>query len=68
MISMLTLAALLATSSAFAADATATSSKPTTHAAKSDHHCRDQAKEQKLTGAERKSFVKKCMADAKAGN
>jgi len=67
MISMLTLAALLATGSAFAADATATSSKPTIHATKGDHHCRDQAKEQKLTGADRKSFVKKCMADAKAG-
>ena len=65
---MLTLAALLATGSAFAADASATSSNATTHAAKGDHHCRDQAKEQKLTGADRKSFIKKCMADAKAGN
>jgi hypothetical protein len=66
MISTLTLAALLATGSAFAADATATSSTATTHAAKPDHHCRDQANEQKLAGAARKSFVKKCMADARA--
>jgi hypothetical protein len=63
---MLTLAALLAAGSTYAADATADSSKATTQAAKGDHHCRDQANEQKLAGAARKSFVKKCMADAKA--
>ena len=66
LISMLTLAALLATGSAYAADATADSSKATTHAVKTDHHCRNQAKEQKLTGADRKSFIQKCEADAKA--
>jgi len=67
-LSILTLAALLATGSAFAADATATtsSSKPTTTAAKPDHHCRDSANEQKLAGAARKSFIKKCVADARA--
>jgi hypothetical protein len=70
LISTLTLAALLAAGSAMAADATATATppaaKPAAHATPVDHHCRDEANEKKLAGAARKSFVKKCLADAKA--
>jgi hypothetical protein len=70
LISTLTLATLLLAGSAFAADATATASKPTpsatTTAAQPDHHCRDDANGKKLAGAARKSFMKKCLADARA--
>ena len=67
-ISTLTLAALLASGSAMAADATMTApaAKPASHATPVDHHCRDGANEKKLAGAARKSFMKKCLADAKA--
>jgi hypothetical protein len=65
----LTLATLLVGGSAFAADAP-TTSKPAaaTTAAKpaADHHCRDDADSKKLAGAARKSFMKKCLADARA--
>ena len=63
-IAMLSIAALLAGGSAFAADAPAA----TTPAAKPmpDHHCRDAANEKKLAGAARKSFIKKCVAEARA--
>lgn len=65
---MLTLAALLAAGSAFAADAPATAASPaaTTTKATHDHHCRDEANSKKLAGAARKSFIKKCLADARA--
>jgi len=63
---MLTLAALLATGSAFAADATPAATTQTTAAAQPDHHCRDEANSKKLAGAARRSFIKKCLADAKA--
>lgn len=76
MLSTLTLASLLVAGSAFAADAPATASKPaaaaaatsTATAAKAapDHHCRDDANAKKLAGAARKSFMKKCLADARA--
>ncbi|HTT97794.1 MAG TPA: PsiF family protein [Rhizomicrobium sp.] len=67
MISALTIAALLAGGSAFAADAAATAdAKPAATMAKGDHHCRDEANEKKLAGAARKSFIKKCVADARA--
>lgn len=65
LISTLTLATLLVAGSAFAADATAPAAKPAT-AAKADHHCRDDANSKKLAGAARKSFMKKCLADARA--
>jgi len=72
LISTLTLASLLVAGGAFAADAPATAAKPaatsnaaTTKAAP-DHHCRDGANEKKLAGAARKSFIKKCLADARA--
>ena len=64
----LTLATLLVGSSAFAADAPA-GSKPaaaTTAKPAADHHCRDDADSKKLAGAARKSFMKKCLADARA--
>ena len=68
MLSTLTLATLLvAGSAAFAADAPATTTaKPTATATKADHHCRDDANGKKLAGAARKSFMKKCLADARA--
>jgi hypothetical protein len=71
MITTLTLASLLVAGSAFAADAsapaaakpaaTATATKPA-----ADHHCRDDANSKKLAGAARKSFMKKCLAEARA--
>jgi hypothetical protein len=71
--STVTLAALLVAGSAFAADATSTPAKPapaavssTAMPAKADHHCRDDANGKKLAGAARKSFMKKCLADARA--
>jgi hypothetical protein len=68
LIPALSVAALLVAGSAFAADAPpATASKPVAAAsAKGDHHCRDEANEKKLAGAARKSFIKKCVADARA--
>ena len=68
LIPALSIAALLAAGSAFAADApAATNTKPVASAAaKGDHHCRDKANEKKLAGAARKSFIKKCVADARA--
>jgi hypothetical protein len=67
LIPALSIAALLAAGSAFAADAPATAtSKPVAAAAKSDHHCRDEANDKKLSGAARKSFIRKCVADARA--
>lgn len=67
LISTLTLATLLVGGSAFAADSAATTSKPAATAAKpADHHCRDDANAKKLAGAARKSFMKKCLADARA--
>jgi hypothetical protein len=67
LIPALSIAALLAAGSAFAADApAATTSKPVAAMAKGDHHCRDEANEKKLAGAARKSFIKKCVADARA--
>jgi hypothetical protein len=68
LIPALSIAALLAAGSAFAADAppATTMSKPVAAAAKGDHHCRDEANEKKLAGAARKSFIKKCVADARA--
>lgn len=70
LIPALSIAALLAAGSAFAADApAATNSKPVASAAaKGDHHCRDEANDKKLAGAARKSFIKKCVADARAAN
>ena len=65
-IPLLTLAALLAAGSAFAADATPAASTQTTAAPAPDHHCRDDANAKKLAGAARKSFMKKCLADARA--
>ena len=72
MITLLT-ASLLMAGTAFAA-APATTAAPAAMAApaaaaapaKHDHHCRDEANEQKLKGAARASFVKKCRADAMA--
>lgn len=63
-IAMLSIAALLAGGSAFAADAPAAA----TPAAKPapDHHCRNEANDKKLAGAARKSFIKKCVADSRA--
>jgi hypothetical protein len=67
LIPALSIAALLAAGSAFAADAPATAqSKPMASASKGDHHCRDEANEKKLAGAARKSFIKKCVADSRA--
>jgi len=66
LISTLTLASLLVAGAAFAADAPATTAKPTATATKADHHCRDDANGKKLAGAARKSFMKKCLADARA--
>jgi hypothetical protein len=67
LISTLTLASLLVAGAAFAADAPATTTaKPTATATKADHHCRDDANGKKLAGAARKSFMKKCLADARA--
>ncbi len=68
LVSTLTLAALMAAGSAFAADAPAAATKPaaTTSKAAPDHHCRDEANGKKLAGAARKSFMKKCLADARA--
>jgi hypothetical protein len=68
LISTLALATLLVGGSAFAADASTTAAKPAATAAKPavDHHCRDDANSKKLAGAARKSFMKKCLADAKA--
>ena len=68
LIPALSIAALLAGGSAFAADAPATAtSKPVASAsAKGDHHCRDEANDTKLAGAARKSFIKKCVADGRA--
>jgi hypothetical protein len=68
LISTLTLASLLVAGSAFAADAPASMAKPVTAATKAapDHHCRDNANEKKLAGAARKSYIKKCLADARA--
>jgi hypothetical protein len=67
LIPALSIAALLAAGSAFAADAPATApSKPVASSMKGDHHCRDEANEKKLAGAARKSFIKKCVADSKA--
>jgi len=69
LIPALSIAALLAAGSAFAADAPATAtSKPVAASAKGDHHCRDEANEKKLAGAARKSFIKKCVADARAAS
>jgi len=70
LIPALSIAALLAAGSAFAADAPATApSKPVASAsAKGDHHCRNEANDKKLTGAARKSFIKKCVADARAAS
>ena len=71
MITLLT-ASLLMAGTAFASApaapaATAAPAAPAAAApAKHDHHCRDQANEQKLKGAARASFVKKCRADAMA--
>jgi hypothetical protein len=65
-LSTLTLAALLASGAAFAADAPAAGATASTTAAKPDHHCRDAANDKKLAGAARKSFIKKCVADARA--
>jgi hypothetical protein len=78
MISLLTVAALLAAGSAYAATATApaTTGAPQAAtsaparaagqaaAAKQDHHCRDEANEKHLAGAARAAFVKKCRADS----
>jgi hypothetical protein len=71
LISTLTLATLIVAGSAFAGDApgTPTASRPTaasTAVAKPDHHCRDNANAKKLAGAARKSFIKKCLADARS--
>jgi hypothetical protein len=68
LISTLTLASLLVAGSAFAADAPASAAKPAVTATKAapDHHCRDDANAKKLAGAARKSFIKKCLADARA--
>jgi hypothetical protein len=68
LLSTLTIAALLAAGSAMAADATAPApaAKPAAHATPVDHHCRDEANDKKLAGAARKSFMKKCLADARA--
>lgn len=67
-LSILAIAGLLATGTAFAADSAPTSAKPvaTATAAQPDHHCRDDANAKKLSGAARKSFMKKCRADATA--
>ena len=70
-ISLLTAASLLMVGSAFAAASTtapAPAAAPAAAAApaKHDHHCRDEANEQKLKGAARAAFVKKCRADAMA--
>ncbi len=68
LISLLTAASLLMASATFAATAAAPAATPapaaTVAPAKHDHHCRDQANEQKLKGAARASFVKKCRADS----
>lgn len=67
LIPALSIAALLAAGSAFAADApAATMSKPVATSAKGDHHCRDEANEKKLAGAARKSFIRKCVAESRA--
>jgi len=68
LITTLTLASLLVAGSAFAADAPASAAKAATTATKAapDHHCRDDANGKKLAGAARKSFMKKCLADARA--
>jgi hypothetical protein len=67
LIPTLSIAALLAAGSAFAADApAAANSKPAASApSKGDHHCRDEANGKKLAGAARKSFIKKCVAEAR---
>jgi Spy/CpxP family protein refolding chaperone len=70
LIKILTAASLLLGGAAFAATAPAAAPAAAAPAAampaKADHHCRDQANEQKLKGAARKSFIKKCRADATA--
>jgi hypothetical protein len=70
LISTLTLASLLVAGSAFAADAPASTAKlaatSTAPKAAPDHHCRDGANAKKLAGAARKSFIRKCLADARA--
>lgn len=72
LISTLTLASVLVAGCAFAADAPASAAKPaatstaSTTKAAPDHHCRDGANEKKLAGAARKSYIRKCLADARA--
>lgn len=65
---MIALAGLLVTGSALATDAAAPAhaATSTASAAKPDHHCKENADAKKLAGAARKSFIKKCLADARA--
>jgi psiF repeat len=65
-ISILAASALLATGAAYATDAPTAKPASTATAAAPDHHCRDNADAKKLAGAARKSFIKKCLADARA--
>ena len=65
LIPALSIAALLATGSAFAADAPAAAPAMTAKP-QPDHHCRNEANDKKLAGAARKSFIKKCVADSRA--
>jgi psiF repeat-containing protein len=67
LIPALSLAALLAAGSAFAADAPAAPA-PATTKAQPDHHCRNEANDKKLAGAARKSFIKKCVAESRAAH
>ena len=58
------LAAALMGSTAFAATAATTTATATPTANAAHATCASQAKEQHLAGAARKSFMKKCRADA----
>ena len=68
MLTLLTAATLLVAGSAFAATAAAPAAPAAAPAAAAaaapDHHCANNANEQKLHGAARKSFIKKCRADS----
>ena len=73
LLSTLTLAALLTTGAAFAADSKPTAtpaSSATPAAAPAKHHsaahCKKEAEAKKLTGDEAKAFVKSCEAGKKA--
>ena len=60
LLTTLALTTVLAAGIGFTTDAQAAHAKPPGTA---DTHCRDQAKQQKLKGIDRRAFIQKCRAD-----